>query len=76
MGSPVSLVLSRLEGVRQNGKDRWMARCPAHEDHTPSLSVGEGDDGRVLIHCWAGCATAKIIDTLGLTWNDLYESQR
>jgi DNA-binding transcriptional regulator YiaG len=45
--SPVSVVLGRLDLVRKSGKG-WMARCPAHEDRTPSLSVSEGDDGRVL----------------------------
>ena len=34
----------------------WMARCPAHDDHTPSLSIAEAADGKVLVHCHAGCA--------------------
>ncbi len=48
-------VLSRLTKVNKvNGG--YMARCPAHEDRTPSLSVTERD-GRVLVNCFAGCPT-------------------
>ena len=53
MSDPVSQFLDRLEGVR--GRDgKFMARCPAHDDRGPSLSIGEGDRGSVLIHCFAG----------------------
>jgi hypothetical protein len=31
------------------------ARCPGHDDHDPSLSVSDGQDGKLLIHCFAGC---------------------
>ncbi len=33
----------------------WMARCPAHDDRKPSLSIREGDHGKVLVCCHAGC---------------------
>lgn len=44
---------------------RWvgaggMCRCPAHDDHTPSLSVRPGER-RLLFHCFAGCETAAIM---------------
>lgn len=42
---------------------RWVARCPAHDDAAPSLSIGTGDDGRVLLHCFAGCTFADIAST-------------
>jgi len=42
----------------------WKARCPAHEDHTPSLSITAGNDGRVLVHCHAGCDQTAVIDAL------------
>ncbi len=51
---PLDVVLDRLDRVKRNGA-RWSARCPAHPDKTPSLSIGTGDDGRVLLTCWAGC---------------------
>ena len=43
-----------------------MSQCPAHSDSYPSLSVTEGDDGRVLIHCFGGCETDDILAELGL----------
>lgn len=56
--------------ARQSGTG-WVARCPAHPDHNPSLSVGAGRDGRVLVHCWAGCATADVLAAAGLRWADV-----
>ena len=49
-------ILDRLEGVRRCGEG-YMARCPNHDDHTPSLSIREGRDGRILLHCFGGCDT-------------------
>jgi hypothetical protein len=50
----------------------WAARCPAHADRNPSLSVAEGADGRVLLRCWAGCETSEILRALGLSWSDVF----
>lgn len=47
-------VLPRLEGVSTNGKG-YMAKCPCHDDHSPSLNVWTDDDGRLAWHCHAGC---------------------
>jgi hypothetical protein len=54
--------------------DGWVARCPAHEDHRASLSLTAGDDGRVLLHCHAGCPVDAIVSALGLTTSDLFAS--
>ena len=54
----------------------WSARCPAHNDHNNSLSVGEGDDGKVLLHCHAGCSVEEIVDELDLTMHDLFDRRR
>ncbi len=70
-GAPLDEVLDRLELVRRNGA-HWSARCPAHPDRTPSLSVGTGDDGRVLLRCWAGCPVDEITAAVGLDVADLY----
>ena len=69
---PVDLVLDRLESVRQGG-DGYQALCPAHDDHEPSLSVAEGEDGRALLKCFAGCGTEDVVAALGLEMTDLFE---
>ena len=68
---PVDALLSRLEGARKAGYG-WMAQCPAHEDRTPSLSIRVGDDGRVLAHCFAGCSTAEVVASVGMSLADLF----
>ena len=50
-----------------------MALCPAHDDHTPSLSVSEGDGGKALVRCFAGCETGDVLHALGLSIHDLFE---
>jgi len=47
---------------RSDGKG-WLTHCPAHDDERPSLSVADGD-GRVLVHCFAGCPQDAVIDAL------------
>jgi putative DNA primase/helicase len=42
----------------------WMARCPAHHDRMPSLSICDADDGKVMVHCHAGCDQRRIIAVL------------
>jgi putative DNA primase/helicase len=64
--------LYRLEYVYRNGPRGFMARCPAHPDRTPSLSIREGDDGRILVYCHAGCSTKSVLDTMRLTFRDLF----
>ena len=61
----VADVLGRLGGVRKSG-DGWAARCPVHNDRNASLSVTEGDGGRVLLHCHAGCTFEAIAEAVGL----------
>ena len=55
--------LDQLQGVRKAGSD-YKALCPAHADKNPSLSVSEGDDGRVLAKCFAGCTFEDIRSAL------------
>ena len=70
--SPIQLVLSRLDRVSSTGRDKWKACCPAHSDKTPSLSVCQTDDGRVLLNCFAGCAVDDILAAIGLTTAELF----
>lgn len=73
-GWPMSadLLLSRLDGVKDRGHGRWLAKCPAHDDRSPSLSVREADDGTVLIRCFAGCGAVEIVTAVGLQLRDLF----
>jgi putative DNA primase/helicase len=63
-------VLARLKGVRRNGNG-WQALCPAHEDRNPSLSVHERD-GRILLHCHAGCTPEAVCTALGIELRELF----
>jgi hypothetical protein len=65
-------VLRRLPDAKQQSDGQYRAKCPAHEDRNPSLSVCTGVDGRVLLHCHAGCKTTAILDALNLVWGDIY----
>lgn len=71
MSSLESLV-SRLNKAKCSGADRWMAECPSHSDRTASLSIRGLHDGRILIHCFAGCDVGEILGAIGLTVNDLF----
>ncbi|WP_273378247.1 phage/plasmid primase, P4 family [Symbiobacterium thermophilum] len=63
-------LLSRLEGVQGNGQ-RFKAKCPAHQDDKPSLSITTRDDGKILMHCHAGCEITDIVRALGIKLSDL-----
>jgi hypothetical protein len=68
--TPVELLLSKLPDAKRNGQG-WQARCPGHDDRRPSLSIAEGDDGRALMNCHAGCEPQAIVEALGLKLSDL-----
>lgn len=64
-------VVGRLSGIRSRGNG-YQALCPAHPDQQASLSIDTGEDGRVLLHCFAGCTAEQIVSALGLTLADLF----
>ncbi|MGB6212074.1 AAA family ATPase [Pseudomonas mandelii] len=68
---PLAVLRSRLKGVKQHG-DRFMAVCPAHQDKSPSLSLSQAEDGRALVHCFAGCKTRDVLGAVGLEMRDLF----
>lgn len=74
--SPAGRLLDRLEAVRPVGRGRWIARCPAHDDCSPSLSVRELADGRVLLHDFAGCDPGSVLAAVGLDLRDLFPNER
>jgi hypothetical protein len=55
-----------------SGDGNWIARCPAHDDRSPSLSIAEGREGRVLMFCHAGCEIDAIARALGIELRDLF----
>ncbi len=63
-------ILTRLNKVRKLSKG-WIACCPSHDDHNPSLSIGIGKDGKLLLHCFAGCTYEAIVEALNLQPSDL-----
>jgi hypothetical protein len=65
-------LLSMLDGVKRTGQGKWLAKCPSHEDRTASLSIRELDDGRVLVHCFAGCDVHEVVGSVGLRIDDLF----
>jgi hypothetical protein len=65
-------LIERLERVRETGRGRWSATCPAHEDRSPSLVVTELDDGRTLLHCFGGCETRAVLQAVGLDYDALF----
>lgn len=64
-------LLELLSGVKRTARG-WSSRCPSHNDKFPSLSVREADDGRILLHCFAGCTTSDVCNALGLRLADLF----
>ena len=63
---------AQLLHARRIGKGKYLAKCPSHSDHKPSLSIAEGKRG-VLVKCMsAGCDTRDILKALGLTYSDLF----
>lgn len=71
MNSNIENVLSRLDKVRgRNGN--WVACCPAHKDRSPSMTIRETPDGKILIHCFAGCSIGEIAAAMGINLSDLF----
>lgn len=73
---PIDRVLEKFAGqsvVRSGDSGKqWAAICPAHDDRERSLSIGVGDDDKVVLICYAGCTAAQVIERVGLEWKDLF----
>jgi len=67
-----SVDMASLLRAHRTGNGKWVARCPAHADSSPSLSIREGRDGRVLLHCFAGCDVEDVLNALGLAMGHLF----
>ena len=64
-------LITRFQGVKANSKDSYQAKCPCHDDKQASLTVSE-KDGKILMHCHAGCDVRDVCAAVGLTLNDLF----
>ena len=69
--SPLETVLARLTGVHR-AQHGWLCRCPAHNDREPGLSIGLGDEGQILLKCFAGCSLERIVEAMGMTTASLF----
>ena len=71
MNTRLGRFLERLEGVQQTGPNAWVARCPAHRDRTPSLTIAEGERQPVVLKCFAGCSLEAVLAAVDLRPGDL-----
>ena len=63
---------ARLLNGRKIGRGKWIARCPAHPDKHPSLSIAEGKRTAVVFKCMShGCSQDEVISAMGLTWREV-----
>jgi len=72
---PLEVIEQALEaagcGPKRRSDGKLIARCPAHDDGRPSLSVDRGRTRDVVVKCFAGCSADAVMDALGLRWSDL-----
>lgn len=60
-------LLLKFQGVKQVSENQYMAICPAHDDHSPSLSIGLSKDRKqILLNCFAGCKAEDILNIVDL----------
>lgn len=65
------VLLSHLEGVREV-RGGWRADCPVGHKSRQTVTVSESQNGAVLLHCFAcGCGD-EVLQSLGLSWSDLF----
>jgi len=75
MSADIDTLLARLEVVRQTKPNHWTARCPAHDDNTPSLSIKLEDNGKISIHDHGGCGAIDVLYAIGMEFTDLYPEE-
>ena len=67
----INNLLQKLDKVKPTGNNKWIAACPAHPDKSPSLGVKLTEDGKILIHCFSGCAVSEIVAAVDMELSDL-----
>lgn len=62
--------------AKRIGRGKWIAKCPAHSDKHPSLSIAEGKKG-MLVKCMSnGCDTRDVMAAVGLKISNLFYQSR
>ena len=64
--------LNHLQNVKEV-TGGCISKCPAHDDCRASLFISTGDNGRILLKCFAGCTVESIMESLHLTMSDLFQ---
>jgi energy-coupling factor transporter ATP-binding protein EcfA2 len=75
ISAPVQSVLDKLKDIKPQGGG-WQAKCPAHDDNQASLSINQGDDGRALLRCHAGCGIDQICSALEIQKSALFAQKK
>ena len=70
----IEAVLSSLSKVKRSGKG-WIALCPSHNDKHHSLSISEGANGRILLHCFTGCSFKEVANALGIAESEFFAKE-
>ena len=71
----IQRILDRLNNVYAKGKGQYRAACPSHQSKGQTLSLRELDDGRILLHCFAGCSPVDVMESIGMSLGDLSEER-
>lgn len=67
----LNVIMNNLKGVKRSGEE-YRALCPAHNDRNPSLSLRENNDGKVIMHCHAGCSATDVMNAIGMDVKNLF----
>ena len=70
--SKAQMFVDQLDKVVTKNSSEWLACCPAHDDKSPSLSIKEASDGRILVHCFAGCTAQEVVESVGFNMTHLF----
>ena len=71
MPNSLDKILLKLSKVQRSHTGGFVACCPAHDDHSPSFSIKEEANGKILFYCYAGCSFEAICHALDLTPQDI-----
>lgn len=72
----LAIFLMNFPDLTETGNDGWMARCPSHDDSSPSLKIDVKLDGTILLHCFAGCECDEIVEAVGVDIGSLFDRER